>query len=450
MPNLNIIEKPAPISARLFLPPVDPYVASAGFNMLVQVTFARIARYLSDTWIAQESIGVNAKQLIAAVQAAKSTTFTSPFLKSVNSGSTNNLQIGVTCDLSVFAVSPGSTGEVTIRVRAMFSGFSFTVQGIKPYEQIKTTPLGEFGPLVLQFDAPLSVDLDAAHAIATITAKIAGAAFAIDQSESSSEAEWLALTDAGKAIVSDIQQTVASAGTVSLTPPISPFGDLSGSNVFETFLADAFPTQNPSFAAAGLSVGFRLRNAAVATPADVQSIAGFDDYGTILDEWTMARVLESRWPQGYLKSFDYTGTIKADLGDGKGAQDVQMWGSLTLKSLDDVTIEPGQSANADDDYLDLSGACTVTIDKVKTLSDGHEQVLQKDNSFDSNWSFAAGVSPNPTAATKQAPASEQAFIDTASKKTVKYLARPFRGVAQTVSTGSLDGAAGFIYSTGRF
>jgi hypothetical protein len=435
----------------MFLPPVDPYVASAGYNMLVQVVYTRIVRYLNDRWIAQQApVNVNAAQLLSAIKSSTGASFASPFLKGVQSGSISGSQVGVTCQLSVFSVNPGTAGQISIGVSALFSGYSFSTEGEGAFLTIKQTSLGDFGPLVLQLTCNVSANADTVHAIATISADVAGGSIYVNGAESSSDALWLAGTSVGKTIVANIQKALASASTIEVMPPLSPFGDLNGSNVFETFLVDVFPTNNPSNAAAGLSIGFRLRSTAVASPAEVQSIAGFDEYGTIMDEWTVARVLQQRWPQGYLQYFTYSGTTTVDLNDGNGPQDVEIWGSLDLTSLDSVTISAGQSANGEFDYIDLSGGCTVTIDKIKTLRNGQEQSLQKDNSFTSNWSFAAGVSPNPPAPTTPLPPSEKAFIDFSSQKTIKYLARPLRGVTQVVTTGSLDGVAGYIYATGHF
>jgi hypothetical protein len=439
------------LSAQIFFPPIDPYVASAGYNMLVQVVYTRIVRYLNDTWMAELApVSVSAAQLLSAAKSSTGASFTSSFLKNVQDGSISGGQIGINCQLSIISVNPGAAGQISIAVGARFSGYSFSVEGEGPYVTIKQTPLGDFGPLVLQMTANISADTDTVHAIATINADMAHASVYINAAESSADAMWLSGTSVGKTIVANIQNALASSGAIEVMPPLSPFGDLNGKNVFETFLVDVFPTNNPLNAAAGLSVGFRLRNAAVASPNEVQSIAGFDQYGTIMDEWTVARVLEQRWPQGYLQYFTYSGTTTVDLNDGNGPQDVEIWGSLNLNSLDSVTIAAGQSTNGEFDYIDLSGGCTVTIDKIKTLKDGKEQSLQNNNSYTSNWSFAAGVSPNPPAPTTPLPPSEKAFVDFTSQKTVKYIARPLRGVTQVVTTGTLDGVAGYLYATGHF
>jgi hypothetical protein len=440
-----------PWLAQVFFPPIDPYVAAAGYNMLVQVVYTRIVRYLNDTLISQLSdVYVNGTQLLAAVKAATATTFVSPWLKSVQDGTAPTGSVGVKCQLSVFAVNPGTAGQISISVSAIFSGYIFSAEGLQPYIIIKETPLGDFGPLILQLLAPISANPDAANATATITADFADASVLINETASSSDALWFAGTTVGQTIVNEIKEQLTAASTIELIPPLSPFGDLTGSNVFDTFLVDVFPTTNPPNYAEGLSIGFRLRSGAVASPNEVQSVAGLDEYGTVMDEYTVAQVLKDRWPQGYLQKLNFSGTTTVDLNDGNGPQPVEMWGTLALTSLDSVTIATGQSAGGEFDFIDLSGACTVTINQLKTLDNGQVQSVQKNNSFQSNWSFGAGVSPSPPVPTTPLPPAEQSFIDTASKRSVQYLARPLRGVTQTVTTSSLDGVAGFLYATGHF
>jgi len=438
--------------ATLSFPPVDPYVAVAGYNMLVQVTYRRMARYASDTWLVGLYVPVNASAVLTAVKAATKTTFTSAFLTSVQGGTAPSTSVGIECELTIIRISAGAkSGQVAITMGATFSGAEVTVTVVQPYIQIKKQPLGDFGPLVFDVVAPLITTADQTHATATVSADLANAAVSIDKQASTSDALWFSGTQPGNTVCAAITGAVQAAGSVALFPPLSPFGRMAGSDVFEAFAVETFPTANPPNAAAGLSVGFQLRSTSVGSPTAVQSIAGFDDYGTILDQWTVARVLEYRWARGgFLESLAYDATGKIDLQDGNGPQDVELWGTVDLTSLDQVTIETGQSDNGELDVINLGGACNITIDKIKTLGNGDEQSLDKDNTFQSDWSFAAGIYTSQHSPTQPIPAAAQAFIDYASKTTMQYLARPFQGVTETVTTATLDGVAGYLYATGRF
>jgi hypothetical protein len=453
MPVQVQIQAPPPlVAATLRLPPVDPYIAAAGYNMLVEVTFQRIARYVDDVWQPEQLlVSVNAPAVMAAARAASGTTFESPWLRAVQGGAySSSAQVAIQCRLTVGRIGAGGEGQVAIGVLASFSAYSVSIEGLGNWVKIDQTLLGEFGPLLFQVLAPLSATPDAAHALATVAADLAGATISVDQA-SSPDALWLAGTGVGQGIVAAATQAIRARGTIDLMPPLSPFGPVGGANVFEVFQVDAFPTANPPNAAAGLSVGFRLRAASAVSPAEVQSIAGFDHYGTILDAWTVARVVEWRWAHGaFVQDLTYAGTTTVDLGDGSGPQDVEMWGAVQLATLDGVAIVVDHALDRELDYLELSGKCQVTVDKVKTLKDGKEQSLTKDNSFPSGWSFAAGASPSPPPPTAPVSASEQAFVDQASRGAIQYLARPLRGVTQTVVSAALDGVAGFLYATGRF
>jgi hypothetical protein len=451
--NIPVQLAPPDLAVTMNLPPVDPYVASAGYNMLVQLTYRRIARYVDDTWQPEHlAVSVNATAVLAAVRAASGTSFVSDWLKSVQSGPpTATSQVAIQCRLAIHGVAPETTGRIAMRLNAMFAVVAFSTEGEGPWLKVNETPLGEFGPIVILAVAPMFANPDPTHAVATVTADLGAAVVSVDQAASSADGLWLSGTSVGKSIVTEIGQVIRGAGAIDLMPPLSPFGVLAGSNVFETFQVDVFPTTNPANAAAGLSVGFRLREASVASAPDVQSVAGFDDYGTIMDQWTLARVLQHRWAHGgFLKHLGYSGAGTVDLGDGHGAQDVQIWGAVDLNSLDQVTIVTDHELDRELDFIDLSGSCQVTIDKIKTLSDGKEQSLDHDNTFQSDWSFAAGIDPNPPPPTGPMAVAAQAFIDFASKATIQYLARPWRGVTQKVTTGVLDGVAGFLYATGRF
>ena len=440
------------VRATFSLPPVDPYVAVAGYNMLVQVTYRRVARYASDTWLDELFVPVNASGVLTAVKAATNMSFASGWLKAVQGGTAPTTSVSIDCNLSIIRIGSGAdSGHLSITMGATFSGAEVSISGVNPYIHIKQTPLGAFGPLVFEVTAPLVTSTDQAHATATVSADLANSTLSIDQQSSTPDALWFSGTQPGKAVFAAIVGAVQGAGSVDLFPPLSPFGAMTGSNVFETFEADVFPTANPPYAAAGLSVGFQLRTASVGSPADVQSIEGFDDYGTIMDQWTVERVLENRWAHGgFLQALAYDATGKIDLQDGNGPQDVELWGTVDLTSLDQVTIETGQSDDGELDVLNLGGSCEITIDQIKTLGNGDEQTLDKDNTFPSDWSFAAGIYTSQHTPTQPIPPAAQAFIDYASSKTIQYLARPLRGVTQTVTTAALDGVAGYLYATGRF